>query len=186
VTCDPGAVCGVGGGCVDTHCNACDGDEKCGPESACLATGADGATEDRCLRACEVDADCDDAQTCAAHPDGSRRCYDADGACAAPGVEPGPDADPVEPGPEQVVDADPLEPGPEPVPDADPVEPALDASMAEVIELDAGVLDAGSIAEPTTPSRESGGCSGSGGAEPLAGLLAMLALGRAARGRRRP
>jgi len=98
VTCAAGELCAPATGCASTHCAACEEQADCGEESACLASD-DG---DRCLLACDDDEDCDLDQVCRRHADGSLRCFDQDGACAAPPENP-------EEGPE---------PGPEPVPDS--------------------------------------------------------------------
>jgi hypothetical protein len=129
-----------------------------------------GPTDRRCLLACDEAADCADGQLCAAHADGSRRCFDATGDCAAPAEEPGPDTDPVEPGPESV-EVDPVEPGPDPA-DGDVVE----ASQADATS---GGDGSGSV---DTEGKASGGC---GGGEATGGLLGLLGWAMAARRWRR-
>jgi len=96
VVCDDGEVCSRPGGCAPTHCESCEGDGDCGKNSACLGTD-DG---DRCLLACAGDEDCANGQVCREHSNGTKRCFDTDGACVAPpevadeGPEPNPEVEP--------------------------------------------------------------------------------------------
>lgn len=183
--CGAGELCDPAGGCEPTHCLACEGDDECGVDGACVTLGDDA----RCLVACETDADCGDGQACHDYADGMR-CFDAEGPCAEPTIEP--DGDPeevevVEPGPEAVepgVEATEPEPeaiepqpesgpevGPEPTPESGPevVEPAPDAG-------DASGSDTGGSVERDRV--EGGGCAGGSPATTgaLLSVLAALAL----------
>jgi hypothetical protein len=191
LACAVGEACDAVEGCVATHCEPCASDADCGDASACLATGSGDTSGDRCLLACATATDCPEGLVCGVHTDGSRRCFDLEGDCAAPSGEPGPDTDPVEPGPEPVEPA-PVESGPEPVEPApvesgpEPVEPAPVESGSVEPALDAGpsadVTSSGQI-----PTSGGGGCGGGGaGAGPAALLLALgVALLRARSGRSR-
>lgn len=156
VSCDDGAVCDVDGECVVTHCTDCTVDGDCGVGSACLDLGLEASAV--CLAECATDEDCLDEQVCRTLTDKGMFCFDLDGQCEAPPVEPGPDAE-VEPGPESV----PADLGPESVP-TEPGPEVVEAgpdSAAEAVEGE--VIWSG------------GGSSCSGGSPAGAGLM-LLAL----------
>lgn len=169
VECEDGEVCDLAGECQATHCEACEADADCGTASACL--DVDGT--DRCLVACDTDVDCALNQVCRAHASGGLRCFDVEGLCQAPAVDP----EVVEPGPEEV------EPQPEevePEPEAEEVEPGPEPTEPQP-EVAEPTPDASAETERERFEASGGGCTS--GAEPA--LWALLGLGLVGLRRRR-
>jgi|GEM_PF-1266686 len=157
VVCADGATCDIDGECVPTHCASCEADSECGESSTCNDLG--GETGKVCLLTCELDEDCAEEQVCRDLGESGMFCFDFDGACEAPPVEPGPDAE-VEVGPEAVES----EIGPE----------AVESEIGpEVVE--AGPDSAAEVGEIVIISND-GGCSGGAPANAGFMLLALLLL----------
>ncbi len=180
IECGLGESCDPAGDCQLTHCTACADSVECGEGSECLAAGSD----DRCLLSCSRDEDCGPGEVCRRHGEGTLRCFDADGPCAAPVIDP--DTNPevveeagevevVEVGPEEV-EPEPEVVEPEPEVEGGPEQVEADEWRPEAVELvdivsppDAEVEEAEVVVK-----KSDDGCAGGAGS---GGLLGVMLVG---------
>jgi len=182
IDCGVGESCDLAGACQVTHCKVCGDSAECGEGSDCLAAGGD----NRCLLSCDNDDDCGLNQACRRHGEGTLRCFDLNGTCAAPAVDP--DTDP-ETDPEVVESVEVVEPAPEEVePQPEAVEPEVGPEAAEteptaeVVETTPEDTSLGGDAELTVTTGGSDGCAGAESSAALMLLgLAIVATRRKAR-----
>jgi hypothetical protein len=169
VTCGDGEVCTRPAGCTATHCASCENDAECGRDSACLGT-EDG---DRCLLSCVRDDDCTSGQVCKKHENGTMRCFDADGECAAPvevadeGPEPNPEVVEVV----EEVEADTTSP--------DTIDTTDTTDTTDTVDtIDTSTGDTAEATDTKTSSGGKGGCAGGGDGSWLLGaaLMALVAV----------
>lgn len=171
IECGDGEICDRPGACQPTHCAPCETDADCDIGSACL--DVDGVS--RCLLACADDLGCAVSQSCVAHGVGGPRCFDREGACAAPATEPeaGPEVVEAEPERTEVVEVELAELAPE---DVAP-EPEDAAPPPETIAVEADVADAAPDTGGARSDDSGEGCT-HGATPTFLALLALAFIGR--------